>query len=304
MGEPRSTVIVRLFADGSANLNVGASDIGTGTKTVLAMIVAEELGVQVDRIQNEHADTGTTQYAPASGGSQTVVANAPAVRAAAIEVKRQVLEYAARQLGRPADDLTLEAGGVFPVGEPDQAVPLGAIRGIHQQGVIVGVGSRHPHPDGKVPLPFAAHFAEVEVNTLTGEVHILRLLGAHDSGRVLNRLTYDNQVFGGMTMGIGFGVTEGRILDPQTGRMVNANWLDYKVPTVKDVPDSWICIPYDPGDTECNSTGAKGLGEPATIPTAAAIANAVFHATGVRVTDTPISHRQLLRKLAEHGAGE
>ncbi|UCF21362.1 MAG: xanthine dehydrogenase family protein molybdopterin-binding subunit [Gemmatimonadota bacterium] len=299
-GDPRATVIVKLFADGSVNLNMGASDIGTGTKTVMAMVVAEELGVPLDRIQIEHADTGTTQNAPSSGGSQTVLVSAPAVRAAAIEVKRQLLELAAAQLERPVEQLVFQDGEIMPADAPDQAVALADLRGLRGRQVIVGVGRRHPHPEGKIALPFAAQFAEVEVNILTGEVRVLRLVAAHDSGRVMNKLTYENQVFGGMAMGIGLGLTEERILDSrQTGKVVNANWHDYKIPTAKDVPIDQTCVPIDPHDTECNTTGAKGLGEPAHIPTAAAIANAVYHATGVRVTDAPITRGRMLSALAE-----
>lgn len=298
-GDPRATVILKLFADGSVNMNMGASDIGTGTKTVMAMVVSEELGVPVDRIQIEHADTGTTQNAPSSGGSQTLLVMAPAVRAAAIEVKRQLMELAATELERPADELALRDGKIMPAKDPDRAVALADLRGLRARQVVVGVGRRHPHPEGKIALPFAAQFAEVEVNTLTGEVRVLRLVAAHDSGRVMNRLTYDNQVFGGVTMGIGLALTEERILDSrQTGRVVNANWHDYKLPTAKDVPLDQTCVPIDPHDTECNTTGAKGLGEPAHIPTAAAIANAVYHATGVRVTHGPITRGRMLSALA------
>jgi len=304
IGNPSSTTIVRLFADGSINLNMGASDIGTGTKTVMAMVVAEELGVPVERIRIEHADTGTTQFAPASGGSQTVVSNAPAVRAAALDVKRQILEAAALQFDRPASELVLENSSVFPAGEPERAMPLGEVPGVQQQQVLVGIGRRHAHPEGKVPLPFAAHFAEVEVNTRTGEIRVLRITAAHDSGRVMNGLTYQNQVFGGVTMGIGFGLTERRILDRQTGKMVNANWHDYKIPTSMDVPLDMSCVPIDLHDTECNSTGAKGIGEPATIPTAAAIANAVYHAIGVRMTSSPITPEQVLQRLTESHRGQ
>jgi xanthine dehydrogenase YagR molybdenum-binding subunit len=299
MGDPRATVIVKLNADFSVNLNMGASDIGTGTKTVMAMVVAEELGVPLDRIQIEHADTATTQFSPSSSGSQTVVVSAPAVRAAASEVKRQVLEIAAEELQRPAEELVLRDGRVMPADAADEAKPLWELQGLQQRQVIVGVGRRHPHPAGKIALPFAAQFAEVEVNTLTGEVRVLRLVAAHDSGRVMNRLTYENQVFGGMTMGIGFGLTEQRVVDRQTGRVVNANWHDYKIPTAKDVPLDQTCVPIDPHDSECNTTGTKGLGEPATIPTAAAIANAVYHATGIRVTETPITPMLMLRLLEE-----
>ncbi len=297
-GEPNAIATVKLFADGSVSLVTGASDIGTGTKTVLAQVVAEELGVALDRIQIEHADTLSTPYAPASGGSQTVLANSPAVRAAADDVKRQLLDLAAAELKRPVSTLSLQDGKVVPQGEPEKAVAIGALKELQQRQNLLGVGHRHPHPEGKLPLPFAAQFAEVEVDMLTGEVRLLRLLGAHDSGRVMNRLTYQNQVFGGMTMGIGFGLTERRILDRQTGKMANCNWHDYKIPTAMDVPPEPVCLPIDPQDQECNTTGTKGLGEPATIPTAAAIANAVYHATGVRVTQAPITPAQLLRLLA------
>ncbi len=300
-GNPNSTVIIKYFSDGSVNLCMGASDIGTGTKTVMAMVVAEELGVALDRIQIDHADTGTTPYAVASGGSQTVLVNAPAVRAAALDVKRQLLDLAAAQLEVAPASLELRASEIAvraaPGGPPGPSVALGDLRALQRQQVIVGIGRRAPHPAGKVALPFAAQFAEVEVDTRTGEVRVLRLLGAHDSGRPMNRLTFENQVFGGITMGLGFGLMEGRVLDRQTGRMVNANWHDYKIPTALDVPRELTCVPIDPHDTECNSVGAKGLGEPATIPTAAAVANAVFHATGIRLTDTPINPTQLARRL-------
>jgi len=298
-GDPRATVILKLFADGSVNLNMGASDIGTGTKTVIAMVVAEELGVPLENIQIEHADTGTTQPAPASGGSQTLVVSAPAAREAAHEVKRQLLAIAAEELERPAEDLVLRDGMVMPRDDEAAGVELQRLRGLQRRQMIVAIGRRHPHPEGKIALPFAAQFAEVEVNTLTGEVRVVRLVAAHDSGRVINRLTFENQVFGGMTMGVGFGLTEDRIIDPQTGKMVNANWHDYKIPTAKDVPLDQTCVYIDPNDTECNTTGCKGLGEPATIPTAAAIANAVCDAAGVRVTEAPITAMQIVRLLAE-----
>jgi xanthine dehydrogenase YagR molybdenum-binding subunit len=165
--------------------------------------------------------------------------------------------------------------------------------------VVVGTGYRDPNPDNATTWPFAAQFAEVEVDTRTGEVRLLRFLAAHDSGRVLNRLTFDNQVFGGVAMGVGLAMTEERVLDRQTGRMVNATFHTYKVPTMMDVPLEHVCLPVDRSDDLFTSTGAKGLGEPATIPTAAAIANAVAHATGVRVTDTPLNPTRLAGMLAK-----
>jgi len=298
-GRPPATIILKLFADGSVNLNMGASDIGTGTKTVMALIVAEELGVKPEIISIEHADTGTTQYASPSGGSKTVPTESPAVRAAAISVKQQLLEIAARELKAKPADLDLKAGRVVSRTDPAGKISFTKLSGLQKRGVVVGIGYRGPNPADKVVNPFAAQFCEVEVDTRTGEVSVIRFLGAHDSGRVMSRLTYDNQVFGGITMGLGLAMTESRILDrSQTGKMVNRNWHDYKLPTAMDVPASMSSLPIDLADTEANTAGAKGLGEPVTIPTAAAVANAVYHATGVRVTHTPINPIQLCRLLA------
>jgi len=302
-GGPPSTVIVKLFPDGSVNINMGASDIGCGTKTWMAMIVSEELGVPLERIEIEHADTGTTQFATPSGGSKTVPTEAPAGRAAALEVKRQLLELAAEQLKVGADELKVEDGAVVSTKDPAKKVEIARITALQRRGLLVGVGYRGPNPEGKAVNPFAAQFAEVEVNTRTGEVKILRFLAAQDSGRVMNRLTCENQVFGGVTMGIGLALTEERVLDrARTGKMVNANWHDYKIPTALDVPADKTVIAVDPHDTMCNTAGAKGLGEPATIPAASAVANAVYHAIGVRMTESPISPPAIVRALAEQAA--
>jgi xanthine dehydrogenase YagR molybdenum-binding subunit len=299
-GRPPSTVIVKLFSDGSVNLNMGASDLGTGTKTVMAMVVAEELGIKPEAIQVENADTGTTQYATSSGGSKTVPTEAPAVRNAAVQVKQQLMEMAAEALKTDLSELAYQGREIVLRQDASKRIAVKDLDALKRQGVVVGVGYRGPNPKNKVVNPFAAQFCEVQVNTKTGELKILRFVAAHDSGRVMNRLTYDNQVFGGITMGIGLALTEVRILDVgQTGKMVNRNWHDYKLPTALDVPADMTSIPIELADTEANNTGAKGLGEPVTIPTAAAIANAVCHATGLRITQTPMHPLQLVQRLAE-----
>jgi len=297
-GGPPSTAIVSYYPDGSANLNMGAADIGTGTKTVMAMVVAEELGVPLDRIHIVHADTGITEYTGPSGGSKTVPSDSPAVRAAALEVKSKLLAMAAEQLKVPVAGLTLKGGEISgPDGSPRVAVTdLTALRA---QRSVVGVGTRAPNPTDKTARPFAAHFAEVEVNTRTGEVRVLRMVAAQDSGRVMNLLTYRNQVIGGLTMGIGFALTEQRILDSQTGKMVNANLHDYKIATAKDVPAELTCVPIDLHDHDWNNTSTKGIGEPATVPAAAAIANALYNATGVRITSAPITVAKVVGLLVE-----
>jgi xanthine dehydrogenase YagR molybdenum-binding subunit len=224
------------------------------------------------------------------------------VREAAYKVKKQLIEFAAEQLEVDVDELELIGGEVVSHADPTKKLAVSEIEGLQRRGNIVGVGYRGPNPEGKVVNPFAAQFCEVEVNTRTGEIAILRFLGAHESGRVLNRLTYDNQVFGGIAMGIGFAMTEERVLDgSQTGKMVNLNFHDYKIPTALDVPTDMASLPIDLGDHECNTTGAKGVGEPVTIPTAAAIANAVFDATGVRITHAPTNAVRLVELLSQQG---
>ena len=297
-GGPPSTVIVKLFSDGSANLNMGASDIGTGTKTVMAMVAAEELGLKPEMIRIEHADTGTTQYATPSGGSKTVPTEAPTVRDAAVQVKRQLLEMAAEEMDLPRDDLIYRGMEIVSRNRPNRRLRVTDISGLRKRGVVVGIGHRGPNPDHKTVNPFCVQFCEVAVNTNTGELRILRFLSTNESGRVMHRLGFDSQVIGGIAMGIGLATTEMRILDgTQTGKMVNRNWHDYKLPTSLDVPADIVSVPIEMPDAEANITGAKGLGEPVTIPTAAAVANAVYHALGIRVTDSPINPLQLCSLL-------
>jgi len=228
-----------------------------------------------------------------------VPSDSPAVRAAAFAVKKELLQIAANELEVEEADLELHNLTISSQSNPEKKVEVTKLEKLGRQGVVMGTGYREPNPENKITWPFSAQFCEVEVNTRTGEIRVLRFLGAHDSGRVLNRLTYDNQVFGGIAMGIGFGMTEERILDSQTGKMVNPNFHDYQIPTMMDVALSHTSTPIDVPDTEFNTTGTKGLGEPSTIATAAAIANAVSTAIGIRVTDTPLNPTQLVRLIAE-----
>jgi xanthine dehydrogenase YagR molybdenum-binding subunit len=210
------------------------------------------------------------------------------------------MDLAAEDLKTSSQDLVMDGDAITSLSDPSKRIKIAGVTGIKKRGVIVGVGYRGPNPEGKAVNPFAAQFCEVEVNTKTGEIRIIRFLAAQDSGRVMNRLTFDNQTFGGITMGIGFAMTEGRILDRnQTGKLLNKNLHDYKLPTMLDVPVDMTSLPIDRPDPEANLTGAKGLGEPVTVPTAAAIANAVYNATGVRVTETPMSPLELVKLFAQ-----
>jgi xanthine dehydrogenase YagR molybdenum-binding subunit len=199
----------------------------------------------------------------------------------------------------PASDLELRGNEVVSKTDATKKAALGQIPAFSRRALIVGVGYRGPNPPGTVTNPFVAQFAEVEVNTKTGEIKVLRFVGAHDSGRIMNLKMFENQIHGGITMGIGFGLTEDRVLDVgQLGKLLTANLHDYKMPTALDSPADSSVVVVDPHDNGFSSTGAKGVGEPATIPTAAAVANAVFHATGLRLTDAPMSPARVLHALA------
>lgn len=298
-GWPPSTVVVKLFADGSVNLNMGASDIGTGTKTIMALVVAEEMGVDYDFVQIENADTGTTQYTPPSGGSKTVPSESPAVRMACVKVKEQLMEMAAEDLEESPENLVFAGRAIHAKSDPSKSIDITSLNRLSTQKVVIGVGHKKPNPADKVVIPFGAQFCEVEVNTLTGEVTLLRFVAAHESGRVMDRLTYDCQVMGGIAMGIGLGTTEMRVLDSKTGKLCNRNWHDYKLPTALDVAPDTVSEPIEMPDAQANSTGAKGLGEPVTVPTASAIANAVYDAVGVRMLETPINPSTLAARIAE-----
>lgn len=300
-GAPPCYVTLKMFVDGSVLVSTGAMDIGTGTKTVACMVAAEELALPLEKIDIDNADTRDTPYAAASGGSMTLPTVAPAIRSAAAKLGKRLLAWGAEKLKLPAADLLLKDGYVVSKNDPEKKESYAAL--IQGQGFmdVVEAGYRAPNPDGVRIQPFATHFAEVEVNTLTGKVKVLRLLGAQDSGRVINLSTYSNQVHGGMIQGLGFALTEARIMDRQTGKMANRNFHDYKIPTAMEATWRHEVLPVEMPD-ESNNTGAKGLGEPAKIPACAAIANAVYDAIGVRVPHGVISPDKVLAALKKGGA--
>jgi CO/xanthine dehydrogenase Mo-binding subunit len=302
-GGPPYTAEVRMFADGGVTIKTGAMDLGTGTKTVAAMVAAEELGVPVESIRVINADTAITPYAGVSGGSQTLASLVPAVRSGAYAVKRQIFGWASESLGVQIDDLEIKKDAIVSRSLPDKKRTLEQL--FRAKGVmdVIAIGNREQNPANKVVMPFSAQFAEVEVNTKTGDVKVLRIVGADDSGRVVNLKTYENTVYGGMLQSLGYGLKEKRVMDRQTGKMCNANLHDYKVPSAMDVPVDIDVVPIDLKDNECNNVGAKGLGEPCHVPTAAVIANAVYNAIGVRPVNAPMDNKAILDLLSKRKRG-
>ncbi|MBT9259023.1 MAG: xanthine dehydrogenase family protein molybdopterin-binding subunit [Clostridiales bacterium] len=290
-GWPPAYAWVRVQHDGSISVTSATQDIGTGTKTALAMVAAEELGVPLEWIQMRIGDTEMAPFGTGSGGSGTLSSMAPAVRLAAHEARQQLLSLAADFFSVPADAIALK-DGILQAPRKD---PLSVRDFLRQIGPvdIVGRGSRAPNPTDVAALSVAAHFAEVEVDLSTGFIRVVRYLAVHDSGRVINPLTMRSQIHGGILFGLGMALMENRRHDPTTGRVLTTNLEHYLLPTVADVPDIEVVLMDWPHD-RLNSSGALGIGEPPVIPAAPAIANAVFHATGVRLMKAPFRPGDIL----------
>jgi xanthine dehydrogenase YagR molybdenum-binding subunit len=275
----------------------GTQDIGTGTRTGLAQVAAEELGLPLDAVAFHLGDTATGPYSPVSSGSATQATIGPAVRAAAHEVKTQLIAVAAAVLEISAIRLTVRDGHVLVDGDPERSVAVAEVMQKIAPHTLHGRGARGPNPNDLTVRTFGAQCVEVEVDTETGEVTVLRVATAHDCGRFVNPTLVDSQVVGGVTQGMGFALSEERIVDQRLGLVLNANLEEYHVPTVADVPPiahAHVDVP----DARANSTGVKGIGEPPIIPTAPAIANAVYDAIGVRIRENPITRKRVLAALA------
>jgi xanthine dehydrogenase YagR molybdenum-binding subunit len=295
-GGPPSTAMVKINYDGSVNLVMGASDLGTGTKTVMSMIVAEELGVPLKDVEITSADTETTFFTNPSGGSKTVPSDGPAARSAAYDAKNKLLKIAAKEMKIELKDLDIKEGVIFQKSNPENKLTIKEAAGKSNQKVIVGIGQRGENPHQGENDNFGCHFAEVEVDSTTGEIKLLRYVAAHDAGRALNRFTYDNQIHGGVGMSIGYTFSEERIMDKASGKMLNANLQDYKIATMSDIPEkitTYEAKEFFPG----NNINAKGLGEPPVIPPPAAIANAIYNAIKIRCFDLPITPDKIINAL-------
>jgi xanthine dehydrogenase YagR molybdenum-binding subunit len=295
-GGPPSYAWIRLGADGRVQVVTAMQDIGTGSKTAMQQIAAEELGLSLDRVEITAGDTARGPYASISAGSSTIPSMGPAVRAAAADTARQVIEIAAQRHHREERTLSLKNGHV--VCSDGGSWPLEDIVGVLEAGQILGKGARGPNPTGMQVLTFGVQVAEVAVDVETGEVRVERIAAIHDVGRVINPLGASSQVEGGIIQGIGHTLSEERLLDPQTGRTLTVSLDAYKLPTIADVPEI-ITDLLDVADPHLTNLGAKGLGEPPIVPTAAAIANAIRDATGADVRSLPITREEMLRALEE-----
>jgi CO/xanthine dehydrogenase Mo-binding subunit len=295
-GGPPSYAWVRIGADAHAVVITAMQDIGTGTATAMAQIAAEELGLPLERVDVSLGDSARGPYASVSAGSSTVPSMGPAVRAAAADAARQLLEIAAQRFDVEQSALSLRGGQI--VSAHGGSWPLEEITGPLDNAQILGKGSRGPNPTGMRVLTFGVQVAEIAVDVETGEVRVERIAAIHDVGRVINPLGASSQVEGGIIQGLGHTLSEERLLDPRTGTVLTPTLDAYKLPTIADAPEI-VTELIDVPDEQLTNLGAKGLGEPPIVPTSAAIANAIRDATGADVRSLPITREEMMRALRE-----
>ena len=293
-GAPGTLADVKLYPDGTVEVDCGTQDIGTGTRTHMALVAAETLGLEPKDIVI-HLGSSDLPWAPMSGGSMTTPSVAPAVRDAALKAADYLKGLAAKKLGVPPAEIVLENKKAVVKADPSKALELKElVRG--GQRPVPFHGERGDYPATFAFQTFGVAFAEVEVDTETGKIRVKRVVTAHDIGRVINKLTAESQVLGGVNQGLSAALFEEKIMDPNTGTMVNANYHDYKVATALDVPEI-VPLFADVVDERLNNLGTKGLGEPARIPSSACIANAVYNALGVHVREIPMTPARVLAAL-------
>jgi CO/xanthine dehydrogenase Mo-binding subunit len=305
--------IVKLDDFGKVTLITGASEIGQGSETVLAMIVAEVLGVPLDRVAVVNSDTAIKPWDVGVHASRTTFIAGNAALLAARDVRRQLLALAAAQLDEPAAALDCADGAVFVTAAPQRRLAYDRVvrAGHFREGGRILIGQAFYDPPTQmldkdfrgnvsVTYGFAAQAAVVEVEEATGKVEVLRVASAHDVGRALNPVGCEGQIEGGIHMGLGYCLTEE--LKLAEGRVLNPGFLDYKLLTAPDMPELLISL-IETID-EAGPFGAKGLGEAGTIPISAAVANAVKDAVGVRVTALPLSPERVFRAMRAARTGQ
>ena len=286
---------VSIHRDGSAEVVHGVQDLGTGARTMVGIVAAEELGLPLARVSVKIGDT-RMPYGPGSGGSTTTPSTAPTIRAAAWQAKKKVASLLASAWKVPESAVEISDGTFTVRGDPAKRVSWkDACARLPEEGVSATASRAENHADAWKRFTAGAQFAEVEVDVETGLVRVKKVVAVHDCGLVVNALTTESQVQGGIIQGISYALYENRILDRATGRMVNPNVEQYKIAGALDTPE--IDVTLLPVWDGVNNTHSVGIGEPATVATAGAIANAVSHAIGTRITSLPITPESVLAAI-------
>ena len=308
-----SGAIVKLNRDGCADLATACVDLGSGQSTVLCQIVAEELGLDIDKVQLAYADTDTVPFDAPVHASRATYSAGNAVKAAAQSAKQRLVEVAATMLEAQVGDLEVGEGKVFVKGSADAGISVEAIvtraespylqmtdqgpspTTIAEKGTIIGMSSLAPPSN---PSPSSVQFVEVEVDTETGVVDVQRVVFAHDIGKVVYPDGAEGQVEGGFQQGMGYALMENLAFDADSGACLSSDFLDYKIPTAVEMPVKIESI-FIESDEPTGPFGAKSLSEPCVVVPAPAIANAIYNAVGVRIRELPITPEKILRALGK-----
>lgn len=299
-GVPGTLADIKLYPDGSVDVICGTQDIGCGTRTHMAVVAADTLGLDPKDITVKLGNSDYP-YAPSSGGSQTTPSVAPAVRDASLKAAGHLKELAAKKFNVSVQDILYRDKTFIDKNNPENTVAFKELaKDLRRETVFHG--ERMSMPDGFAYNTFSAHFVEVEVDIQTGQIRVLKVVAAHDSGQIINTKTAESQVIGGVTQGVSTALFEQRIVDETTGTLVNPNMRDYKIATSMDIPEI-VTIFVDVDDPRINNLGTKGLGEPPRIPISAAIGNAVYNAIGVHIREIPMTPDKVLQALRLKEAG-
>jgi CO/xanthine dehydrogenase Mo-binding subunit len=295
-GTEPAAAVCQLARDGRLQLHLGSVDI-TGTSTGFALMAAEAFGVSPEQVKVVHGDTDSAPYAGGAGGSKITYTVGPAVIAAAREARAQVLEVAAEEFEVDPADLEIVDGAVQVRGVPDRSLSLaGLAKKTMQFGgkyrPILGHGR---HAENRSAPAFCAQLAEVSVDEETGEVVVHRLVVVQDVGRAINPQGVRGQMMGGATQGLGWALYEDMVYD-DAGQLLAATWMEYVVPhagqAARQLETVIVEVPSEHGPL-----GARGVGEPPVIPTAAAVANAIADATGARLVELPMTPPRVLAAI-------
>ncbi len=287
---------VEITNDGTINLYIGVVDIGGGQTTIFPMIAAEELGVHADDINVMIGDTENTRYAPSCHASRCTSEMGPAVLQAAAGARQQLFELASSSLDAPIELLQSKHGKIYPREAPSRTMDFkDACQKIDIDKPIRGKGSRAPNPKDTMMATFGAQAVELEVDTETGHVTILRIAVGQEFGKAINPKLCISQVHGGIEFGMGFALSEEGIYDPKSGILINNNLHQYRMPTSMDFPvvDTMLAEFEDP----YFAYSAKGAAENTNAPTPAAIRNAIYHAIGIWFNDLPITPDKILKAI-------
>jgi xanthine dehydrogenase YagR molybdenum-binding subunit len=289
---------VSIRRDGSAHVRSAATDLGTGTYTIATQVTAELLGLDTDHVHVEIGDSDLP-FAPYSGGSGMATSLSGAIDDAVGRLRQAFLDIVAVDAssplrGRTSGEVITARHGIRLADAPTIGETYVDILTRHGLPEITAHGERNPQANGGPPPngSFAARFAEVRVDPDLGLLRVARIVSAVDAGRILNEKLARSQIIGGTVMGIGMTLLEETVFDPATGRITNATFGDYLIPANADVPDLDVVFVGTP-DT-VRPLGIKGMGEISIVGVSAAIANAVYHATGRRIRSLPITVEQLL----------